>query len=75
MKKVLGPNPSIEFTFDDFSEMKKLKSCLRPNTKFVWLDTPTNPVLKVFDIEKIAKIAHDHGAMLIVDNTFPSPVN
>jgi len=50
-----------------------LKKSIDSKTKLVWLETPTNPLLKVFDIEKVAKIAHEKGAIVLVDNTFASP--
>ena len=66
----------IEFTFvhpdADESEIEK---CFRPNTKAVFAETLSNPSLIVLDIEKFAKAAHSHGVPLIVDNTFPTPVN
>ena len=66
----------IEFTFvhpdADESEIEK---CFRPNTKAVFAETLSNPSLIVLDIEKFSRIAHSHGVPLIVDNTFPTPVN
>ena len=75
LRRVLGPNANIEVSFEDFSDPVKFKKQLRPNTRMVWLETPTNPTLKVFDIAKIAQACKSHGALLIVDNTFSSPVN
>lgn len=75
LRKILGPNANIEITFEDFSDTKKFKSQLRKNTRMVWLETPTNPTLKIFDIEALAKCCKAHGALLIVDNTFMTPVN
>src|SRR3984885_13986591 len=46
---------------------------LGPATKLVWIETPTNPLLQIIDIAAIARLAHDHGALLAVDNTFASP--
>jgi len=71
----LGPNARVEIDFEDFSDINAFKKQLKPNTKMVWLETPTNPTLKVFDIEKISKACKAHGALLIVDNTFMTPVN
>ena len=48
---------------------------MRPNTKQVWLETPANPTLKVFDIRLLADTCHEHGVLLCIDNTFMSPVN
>ncbi len=66
----------IDFTFihPDASE-EELMACFRPNTKAVFAETLANPVLDVLDIEKFAKCAHAGGVPLIVDNTFPTPVN
>ncbi|MGI5928650.1 O-acetylhomoserine aminocarboxypropyltransferase/cysteine synthase family protein [Pseudoflavonifractor sp.] len=66
----------IEFTFvdPDCSEAE-LEAAFRPNTKAVFGETIANPALTVLDIEKFAKAAHAHGVPLIVDNTFPTPVN
>jgi cystathionine gamma-lyase len=75
LRKILGPNANIEIDFEDFSDVSSFKKKLRPNTKMVWLETPTNPTLKVFDIEAIAKCCKAHGAIFIVDNTFMTPIN
>ncbi len=66
----------IEFTFvePDCSE-EELNAAFRPNTRAVFGETIANPALTVLDIEKFARAAHAHGVPLIVDNTFPTPVN
>lgn len=66
----------IEFTFlsPDCTE-EELNAAFRPNTKAVFGETIANPALTVLDIEKFAKAAHAHGVPLIIDNTFPTPVN
>ena len=58
----------------DFSDIAKFKKAFQKNTKICWLETPTNPTIKVFDIKKIAKICKEKGVILSVDNTFMSPV-
>jgi cystathionine gamma-lyase len=63
----------IEFTYADLSDPDQLSQALRPNTKMVWIESPTNPLLKLVDIQALADIAHAHGAKLMVDNTFMSP--
>ena len=70
------PKMGIEVTFisPDATEAE-LDSAFKPNTKAVFGETLANPALSVLDIEKFAKIAHRHGVPLIVDNTFPTPVN
>ncbi len=62
----------LEFTFADFSDLKKTETLFRLNTRMVWIETPTNPMLKVFDIAAIAQIAKRHQAITVVDNTFMS---
>ena len=66
----------VEFTFvhPDCTE-EELHAAFRPNTKAVFGETIANPALTVLDIEKFAKVAHEHGVPLIVDNTFATPVN
>ncbi len=66
----------IEFTFvkPDCSD-EELEAAFRPNTKAVFGETVANPALAVLDIERFAQVAHSHGVPLIIDNTFPTPVN
>ena len=70
------PKMGIEVTFisPDATE-EELHAAFKPNTKLVFGETLANPALSVLDIEKFAKAAHEHGVPLIVDNTFPTPVN
>ena len=66
----------IDFTFlDPDCSDEELEAAFRPNTKAVFGETIANPALTVFDIERWAKAAHDHGVPLIVDNTFATPIN
>ena len=66
----------IDFTFvSPFCTEQELDAAFRPNTKAVFGETVANPALTVLDIEKFAKAAHAHGCPLIIDNTFPTPVN
>ena len=62
----------IKFTFVDMSE-EHWSSHMSPNTKMVWMETPTNPMLNVLDIAQASSVAKAHGAMLVVDNTFATP--
>ncbi len=64
----------IEFTFADTTDETAVSHAIQPNTKLVWLETPTNPMLRLSDITTVAKIAHAAGAWLGVDNTFASPI-
>jgi cystathionine beta-lyase len=63
----------ITINFVDTSDPEKVFNAITPNTKLIWLETPTNPTLKISDIEAIAKIAKANNCLLCVDNTFASP--
>jgi methionine-gamma-lyase len=63
----------IESTFVDTTDLVNIRSALRPNTRVVYLETPANPTMKISDIARTASLAHQHGALLVVDNTFASP--
>ena len=64
----------VEFTAIDASDPRNLERALTPRTRMVWLETPTNPLLRVVDIGAITEVAHGGGAVVCVDNTFASPV-
>ena len=64
----------IETTYVDTSKLDQLKAAMRPNTKLVYLETPANPTLSITDIAEAVKIAHAAGAVVVVDNTFCSPM-
>lgn len=63
----------LDFKFFDFTKISELDRAITPKTKLIWLETPTNPTLKIFDIAAIAKVAKSRGLLLAVDNTFMSP--
>ena len=63
----------MEFTYVDTSYPERVAEAIRPNTKMVWMETPTNPLLKVTDIQAVAAIAHARGIPLAVDSTFATP--
>lgn len=64
----------ISVNYVDTTDAANVFEAITPHTRLIWLETPTNPTLKVSDIEAIAKIAHAHDCLLCVDNTFASPV-
>lgn len=64
---------NIKFTFTDFTDLELIRKSFLPSTKMVWIETPTNPTLKIFDIEAISEISHKKSALVVVDNTFLSP--
>jgi methionine-gamma-lyase len=68
------PRFGIEATFVDTADAANVAAAMRPETKLVFLETPANPTLKLADIAAISVIAHEHGAIVCVDNTFASPV-
>ena len=71
--KVLKNN-GIEFTYVDLTKSENFLTAVKANTKMVWLESPTNPTLKLFDISKISTEAKKKGILVSVDNTFMSPV-
>lgn len=70
--KVLKPN-GFEFSYVDLTKPENLDGAFKSNTKMLWLETPTNPLLKLADIQTLAKKAHAKGVLVAVDNTFMSP--
>ncbi|HCM62193.1 MAG TPA: methionine gamma-lyase [Morganella sp. (in: Bacteria)] len=67
------PKFGIEVTFVRADNPENIKAAMKPNTKMVYVETPANPTLAMIDLEAAANVAHDGGAMLVVDNTFMSP--
>ncbi|TXD31728.1 cystathionine gamma-synthase [Lujinxingia vulgaris] len=70
--KVFRPM-GIGFSFVDMTDLEAFKAALTPATRLVWLESPTNPMLKICDIQAICEIAHEQGIPVVVDNTFMSP--
>ena len=68
------PAWGIESSVEDLQNLEALKRALRPNTKLIWIETPSNPLLKILDIQALARIAHAAGATLLVENTFATPI-
>ena len=65
----------LEFSFVDTRDPDRIREAMRPHTRLVHVETPTNPLMRICDIRAAADIAHDGGALLMVDNTFASPFN
>ncbi|NEK57319.1 cystathionine gamma-synthase [Geodermatophilus sabuli] len=63
----------VEHSPADLNDLDALRSVMRPTTRVIWCETPTNPLLNIADIARLAEFAHEHGALLVVDNTFASP--
>ncbi|MCR9256198.1 MAG: PLP-dependent aspartate aminotransferase family protein [Alphaproteobacteria bacterium] len=64
----------LDFSFVDLSDPAQFEAAIKPNTKMVWVETPTNPMLKLVDLAAIAEIAKKHGIIAVADNTFASPM-
>jgi cystathionine gamma-synthase len=67
------PRYGIEADFVDLTDLEAVQAALRPNTRMLWIETPTNPLLDIVDLAAIAEIARAAGALTVVDNTFASP--
>ena len=63
----------VDTTYVTASNLAEYEQAIRPNTKLIWLETPTNPLLRLIDIQAVADIAHRHNLLVAVDNTFASP--
>lgn len=63
----------LDFSYVDLRDPSNLEAALRPETKLVWVESPTNPLMKLVDIARVSEMAHAAGALLMVDNTFMSP--
>ena len=63
----------LDFTFCDLSDVKALEASLKPNTKMIWIETPTNPLLKIADLKAISSFAKNNNLIAVCDNTFCSP--
>ncbi len=71
-RQVYGPF-GITSSFVDMTDPARVAEALRPETKLLWIETPTNPLIRVVDIQKMCDIAHAHGIVVAVDNTFATP--
>ncbi len=74
VKQVLQPW-GLEADFISMTDIENIKQHLKENTQLIWVETPSNPMMNIMDIEAISNLAHDNGAVVCVDNTWPTPVN
>jgi cystathionine gamma-lyase len=72
-EKVRRRSANLDFTFIDMTDASKIEDAIKPNTRMVWVETPSNPLLKLIDLEAVAEIARKHDAISVSDNTFASP--
>ncbi|WP_218080213.1 trans-sulfuration enzyme family protein [Anthocerotibacter panamensis] len=63
----------LEFSFVNLADSEQLRLAIRPNTRLIWIETPSNPLLKLVDLEAVVRIAKAHGLWTVADNTFASP--
>ena len=73
-ERVRRRSAGLDFSFVDLSQPGVFEAAIKPNTKMVWVETPTNPMLKLVDLTEIARIAKARGLISVVDNTFASPI-
>ncbi|KRA17704.1 cystathionine gamma-synthase [Lysobacter sp. Root604] len=73
-ERVRRRSAGLDFSWVDLSDIAAFEAAIRPETKLVWIETPTNPLLKLVDVARIAEIARKRGLIVVVDNTFSSPI-
>jgi len=73
-ERVRRRSAGLDFTFVDLNDATALKAALKPNTRMIWAETPTNPMLTVVDLAKVGAFARKHRLIFVVDNTFCSPI-
>src|SRR6266704_2200564 len=72
-EKVRRRSANLDFTFVDLTDANRFEDAIKPNTRMVWIETPSNPLLKLIDLEAIAKIARERKVISVCDNTFATP--
>ncbi|HEV2333244.1 MAG TPA: PLP-dependent aspartate aminotransferase family protein [Gammaproteobacteria bacterium] len=72
-ERVRKRSAGLKFSYVDLRDRKALEAAIRPETRLIWVETPTNPTLKVADLSMIAEVAKKHGVFTVCDNTFASP--
>lgn len=73
-ERVRRRSAGLQFDYVDLSHPERFESAIRPTTRMVWIETPTNPMLKIVDIAAIVEVARRHDILVVVDNTFASPM-
>ena len=72
-ERVRRRSAGLDFTFLDLANPESLRQAIKPNTKMLWVETPSNPLLKLTDLAAVASLAHEHGMLAVCDNTFATP--
>ncbi len=73
-ERVRRRSAGLDFSFVDLTDPAAFEAAIRPETRMVWVETPTNPMLKIVDLQAVSAIAKKHGLLMVVDNTFASPI-
>ncbi|MFK8015179.1 MAG: PLP-dependent aspartate aminotransferase family protein [Gammaproteobacteria bacterium] len=73
--KVRKRSAGLEFSFVDMSDIDAVRAAIRPNTRMLWVETPTNPMLKIADLAALAQLGKEHNLITVADNTFATPFN
>jgi cystathionine gamma-lyase len=73
LERVRKRSAGLQVTFVDFTDLAKVEAAIRPDTKMLWVETPTNPLLRIVDLEAVAALAKRKGVIAVADNTFCSP--
>ena len=74
-ERVRSRSAGLEFTLLDLRDLDAVRAAIRPETRMIWLETPSNPLLRMLDLEAIAAIAREHELLTVSDNTFATPYN
>ncbi len=73
LERVRQRSAGLKVTFVDFTDLAAVEAAIRPETKMLWVETPTNPLLRIVDLEAVATLGKRHGVITVADNTFASP--
>lgn len=73
-ERVRRRTADLDFSFVDLTDAAALEAAIRPDTRMIWVETPTNPMLKIVDLQAVGAVARKHGLLMVVDNTFASPI-
>lgn len=73
--QIRARSAGLQFSFIDFNDKEALNTAIRENTKMIWLESPSNPLLKLIDLKRVAEFAQEHKLLSVVDNTFATPIS
>ncbi len=73
-ERVRRRSAGLDFSYVDMTDAERIRAAITPKTRMIWVETPTNPTLKIVDLAAVSAIAKEHGLLMVVDNTFASPI-